>query len=176
MCCHFSWPFPKPSYFVHHQYIIKQFDGFVTFDEVGNRMTKAEDGTTYQYTYNRFNQLTNIQKGSDAYASYTYDSRGNQSRSLHLPISFGIWRPEIICSLPHIYWKYYIVIPTVGLFVLNLLAHLMVRSARVPIQIKEYDTCFLFVIYSFYLIMTHDIAIVLLCAIMLPISAVFSLR
>ncbi|HHV11710.1 MAG TPA: histidine kinase [Clostridiales bacterium] len=77
---------------------------------------------------------------------------------------------------PDIYLKYFIIVPTIGLSILALLADLLVRSVWVSIQAKEYLCCFIFVIISFYLIMTHSIAVVLICTFMLSIfvSAVFS--
>lgn len=79
---------------------------------------------------------------------------------------------------PDDYLKYFIVAPTVGLSAVNLLVWLLVRSARVPMRVKEYLSSFLFAIYALYLIMSHDIAVVVLCTFMLPIfiSAVFSNR
>jgi len=54
-----------------------------TYDAVGNRATMVESGTTYTYGYNQFNQLESIKKGSDAdYASYQYDTLGNQTREV----------------------------------------------------------------------------------------------
>lgn len=83
---------------------------------------------------------------------------------------------DYLVNPPDIYLKYFIIAPTIGTFALNLLADLLVRSVRVPIQAKEYLCSFIIVIYSFYLVMAHDIAVVLLCTFMLSIfiSAIFS--
>ncbi|ACL20480.1 signal transduction histidine kinase, LytS [Desulfitobacterium hafniense DCB-2] len=83
---------------------------------------------------------------------------------------------DYLVNPPDIYLKYFIIAPTIGTCALNLLADLLVRSARVPIQAKEYLCSFILVIYSFYLIMAHEIAVVLLCTFMLSIfiSAIFS--
>ncbi len=83
---------------------------------------------------------------------------------------------DYLVTPPDIYLKYFIIAPTIGLSVLVFLADLLVRSARVPIQAKEYLCSFILVIGSFYLIITHNIAVVLMCTFMLSIfiSAVFS--
>jgi hypothetical protein len=51
-----------------------------------------------------------------------------------------------------------------------------VRSTQFPLPAKEYLSLSLFVIYSLYLSLTHDIAKVLLCSYILPIfaSTIFS--
>ena len=92
----------------------------------------------------------------------------------HLAWYFGA--RDYLVNSPEIYLKYFIIVPTIGTCALNLLADLLVRSARVPIQTKEYLCSFIGVVYSFYLVMAHDIAVVLLCTFMLSIfiSAIFS--
>lgn len=83
---------------------------------------------------------------------------------------------SVLAVSPEVYVQFYIVAPTIGLYVVNFLVWRLVQSARVPIPVKEYAASFLFVVYAFYLIMTHDIAVVVLCTFMLPIfiSAIFS--
>jgi diguanylate cyclase (GGDEF)-like protein len=77
---------------------------------------------------------------------------------------------------PDVYLRYFIIFPAIGLFAINLLVDLSIRSTRLPLLAKECLSLSLFVIYSFYLSLTHEIAIVLLCAFILPIfaSALFS--
>ena len=49
------------------------------YDRVGNR-TGMDDGTDeYTYDYTQFNQLEEVTKNSNAFESYTYDLRGNQT-------------------------------------------------------------------------------------------------
>lgn len=48
-----------------------------TYDAVGNRLSKTEDGSVTEYTYNGLNQLTEAET-ADAVIDYVYDARGNQ--------------------------------------------------------------------------------------------------
>ncbi len=75
-----------------------------------------------------------------------------------------------------LYLRYFIIAPAIGLFVINLLASFYVRSPRHPLLKKEYISISLFVVYSFYLSLTHNHATVLLCSYILPIfaSTIFS--
>lgn len=74
------------------------------------------------------------------------------------------------------YVQYFIIAPAIGLFVINLFASVYVRSPRHPLLTKEYISLSLFVVYSFFLSMTHNHATVLLCSYILPIfaSTIFS--
>ncbi len=49
-----------------------------TYDIVGNRIRKVENGAATDYTYNSLKQLTG-EKGTDANLTYTYDGNGNQT-------------------------------------------------------------------------------------------------
>lgn len=49
-----------------------------TFDKVGNRLTKTENGTTTNYVYNGLNQLVSETTGTDS-LTYSYDANGNQT-------------------------------------------------------------------------------------------------
>jgi two-component system LytT family sensor kinase len=83
---------------------------------------------------------------------------------------------EYLAVSPEDYVKYYIVLSTVGLLAVNVSVDMAIRSHRVPIRVKEYISSFLLVVYAIYLVMTHEIAVVLLGTFMLAIfmSAVFS--
>lgn len=76
----------------------------------------------------------------------------------------------------NVYLQNFIIAPAIGLFVMNLLASVYVRSTRHPLLTKEYISLSLFVVYSFYLSLTHNHARVLLCSYILPIfaSTIFS--
>lgn len=78
-------------------------------------------------------------------------------------------------NIPERYLKNFIIIPTIINYVLVLSADLFVRSTKIPIHSKEYLCSFLFVIISFYLVMTHDTTIIVISAFMIAvfISAVF---
>jgi sensor histidine kinase YesM len=67
-------------------------------------------------------------------------------------------------------------IPAVAILVLNTSIGVLVHSSRIPLVVKEYLSVLLFVVFSFYLSMTHDLATVLLSSYMLPIfiSSIFS--
>lgn len=83
---------------------------------------------------------------------------------------------SVLTSSPNVYLRDYIVLPAIGLFALTVFADLFVRSPRFPLASKEYVSLTLFIIFSFYLSMTHNIASVLLASFILPIfvSTVFS--
>ena len=69
------------------------------------------------------------------------------------------------------YLRNYVVLPAIGLFALTFLADLFVRSSRFSLVSKEYLSLTLFIIFSFYLSLTHNIARVLLASFILPIFA-----
>lgn len=83
---------------------------------------------------------------------------------------------SVLAWPPDVYLRDYIVLPAIGFFVLNSLVDMSVRSARIPLPAKEYLSLSLFVIFSLYLSLTHDIAKVLLSSYILPIfaSTIFS--
>lgn len=83
---------------------------------------------------------------------------------------------EILAYPPGIYLRDYIILPSIGLLALNLAADFFVRSNRTSLIFKEYTVLILFVIFSFYLCLTHKIATVLLGSFILPIfaSTIFS--
>ncbi|NTW71787.1 MAG: DNRLRE domain-containing protein [Eubacteriaceae bacterium] len=50
-----------------------------TYDNMGNRLTMNNGTDNFSYSYNEFNQLTNVAKNGQAnFTTYQYDSRGNQ--------------------------------------------------------------------------------------------------
>jgi sensor histidine kinase YesM len=75
-----------------------------------------------------------------------------------------------------VYVRNFIIVPAIGLLIINLLASAYVRSPRHPLLMKEYISLFLFVVYCCYLSLTHNHATVLLCSYILPIftSTIFS--
>lgn len=75
-----------------------------------------------------------------------------------------------------LYLRNFIIAPAIGLFAINLFASVYIHSPHRPILAKEYISLLLFVLYAFYLSMTHDHARVLLCSYTLPIfaSTIFS--
>lgn len=83
---------------------------------------------------------------------------------------------SVLARPPDVYLRNYIILPAIGFFVLNSLVGMCVRSTQFPLPAKEYLSLSLFVIYSLYLSLTHDIAKVLLCSYILPIfaSTIFS--
>ena len=83
---------------------------------------------------------------------------------------------SLLASPPDAYLRNYIVLPAIGLFAFNLFADLFIRSTRFSLVPKEYMSLGLFIIFSFYLSLTHNIASVLLASFILPIfvSTVFS--
>lgn len=78
---------------------------------------------------------------------------------------------SVLARSPDDYLRNYIVLPAIGLFALTFFADLFVRSHRFSLVSKEYLSLTLFVIFSFYLSLTHDIARVLLASFILPIFA-----
>ena len=60
-----------------------------TYDSVGNRLTMSDGTDTYAYTYNQFNQLNAITKNGSAFATHTYDSRGNQIKKSQVYMTVG---------------------------------------------------------------------------------------
>ena len=74
------------------------------------------------------------------------------------------------------YLRNYVVLPAIGLFALTLFADLFIRSPRFSLVSKEYMSLAVFIIFSSYLSLTHNIARVLLASFILPIfaSTVFS--
>ena len=77
----------------------------------------------------------------------------------------------ILAHSSDVYLWDYIILPAIGLFSLTFLADLFVRSPRFSLVSKEYISLTLFIIFSFYLSLTHDIARVLLASFILPIFA-----
>lgn len=77
---------------------------------------------------------------------------------------------------PQIYLWGFIVFPFIGLLLLNVAADLFVRSQRFSLIAKEYMALLLFLIFSFYLCVTHEIATVLLGSFVLSVfaSTIFS--
>jgi len=76
---------------------------------------------------------------------------------------------SVLALPPDIYLQNYIILPTVGLFALIFSVDLFVRSQRGSLIAKEYLSLSLFIIFAFYLVLTHDIAKVLLGAFIMPI-------
>lgn len=83
---------------------------------------------------------------------------------------------SVLAWPPDVYLRNYIILPAIGFFVLNSSVGICVRSACFPLPAKEYLSLSLFVIFSLYLSLTHDIARVLLSSYILPIfaSTIFS--
>ena len=81
-----------------------------------------------------------------------------------------------LVSPPDVYLRNYIIFPALGFFALNLLVDMFVRSGSFSLPAKEYLSLSLFIIFSLYLSLTHDITKVLLCSYILPIfvSTIFS--
>lgn len=78
---------------------------------------------------------------------------------------------KILAWPADVYLWNYIVYPTIGLFLLTLAADLLIRSDRVRLIAKECISLSLFLIFSFYLCLTHRIATVLLGSFSLSIFA-----
>lgn len=76
---------------------------------------------------------------------------------------------KVLSVPPNIYLRNYIILPAIGLFALNWVVDLCVRSQRVSLFKKEFLSLSVFVIFSLYLSVTHDIAKVLLGSFILPI-------
>ena len=83
---------------------------------------------------------------------------------------------SVLAWSPDIYLRDYIILPAVGFLVLVVSVDMAVRSPRLPLFWKECLSLSLFVIFSSYLSLTHDIARVLLGSFLLPIfvSTIFS--
>ena len=83
---------------------------------------------------------------------------------------------SVLARPPQVYLQDYIILPTLIFFPFNGMIDLLVRSSRVSLFWKEYLALSLFVIYSGYLALTHDLAKVLLASFILPIfvSTIFS--
>ena len=83
---------------------------------------------------------------------------------------------SVLAHPPDVYLRNYIILPAIVFLVLNSLIGMCVRSARFPLPAKEYLSLSLFVFFSLYLSLTHDISKVLLCSYILPIfaSTIFS--
>lgn len=83
---------------------------------------------------------------------------------------------SVLAWPPDVYLRNYIILPAIGFFALNLLVDMLVRSANSSLLAKEYLSLSLFIVFSLYLSLTHDIAKVLLCSYILPIfaSTIFS--
>ncbi|MEY8357207.1 histidine kinase [Lachnospiraceae bacterium 54-53] len=83
---------------------------------------------------------------------------------------------SVLAWPPDVYLRYWIILPAIGFFALNSCVGMCVRSARFSLAAKEYWSLSLFIIFSLYLSLTHDIAKVLLCSYILPIfaSTIFS--
>jgi len=91
-------------------------------------------------------------------------------------VNWLIFASNVIRSPLDAYLQYFIIAPAIGLFVINLFASVYVRSPCHPLLAKEYISLSLFMVYSLYLTLTHNHAIVLLCSYILPIfaSTIFS--
>ena len=70
-----------------------------------------------------------------------------------------------------LYLQNYIMWPAIGLFALNFLVDMLVRFSAFSIVVKEYLSLSLFIAFSFYLSITHTIAMVLLASFILSIFA-----
>ena len=83
---------------------------------------------------------------------------------------------SVLAWSPDIYLRDYIILPAIGFLVLDLSVDMAVRSPRITLFWKECLSLSLFVIFSSYLSLTHDIARVLLGSFLLPIfvSTIFS--
>lgn len=83
---------------------------------------------------------------------------------------------NVLASPPDVYLRNYVVLPAIGLFALTLFSDLFIRSPRFSLVSKEYMSLAVFIIFSSYLSLTHNIARVLLASFILPIfaSTVFS--
>ncbi len=83
---------------------------------------------------------------------------------------------EVLAWPPDIYLKNYIILPFIGLSALNAAVDLSVRSSKTHLIFKEYLSLGLFLIFSFYLSLTHKITTILMGSYTLSVfaSAVFS--
>ncbi|MDD4689574.1 MAG: GGDEF domain-containing protein [Eubacteriales bacterium] len=77
---------------------------------------------------------------------------------------------------PADYLRYYIIWPAIGILALNVLVDYLVRSNHVSLLTKEYLVLSLFVVFSFYLCITHKLANVLFGSFVLSVfaSTIFS--
>ena len=78
---------------------------------------------------------------------------------------------DVLAWPSDVYLQNYIIFPAIGSFTLTISVDLFVRSPRIPLNAKEYLSLSLFVVFSFYLALTHAIASVLLASFILPIFA-----
>jgi diguanylate cyclase (GGDEF)-like protein len=83
---------------------------------------------------------------------------------------------SVLAFPPDIYLRDYIILPAIGFILLTVSVDLCLRSKRISLLVKQYLSLSIFVIFSFYLCLTHDIAKVLLASFILPIfaSSIFS--
>lgn len=77
---------------------------------------------------------------------------------------------------PVIYWRRFIVFPTLCMLAANICADILIRSHRLRQQAKEYTTLMLIVLFCFFLCMVHSIVAVLLTTFVVPvfISTIFA--
>lgn len=78
---------------------------------------------------------------------------------------------DILAWPPEVYLRDYILLPAVGLPATCLLISYLISLKRIPLGLKEFLSLSLFVLFAFYLTMTHDLAKVLLCTFLLPLFA-----
>lgn len=102
-------------------------------------------------------------------------SRGSGSHCLAHVLWYFAAR-DVLVNPPDVYLRYFIILPAIGLSALNIFVHFFVHSDRFSLPAREYSALSLHVIYAFYVTMTHEIAVVLLCSYILPIfiSTIFS--
>ena len=83
---------------------------------------------------------------------------------------------EVLAYPPDIYLRDYIILPFIGLSAVNIAVDFLVRSNRVPLVFKEYISLTLFLIFSFYLSLTHKTTTILFGSFTLSVfvSAIFS--
>jgi len=83
---------------------------------------------------------------------------------------------SVLAFPPDIYLRNYIILPAIGLFAVTFFVDRLVRAPYPSLFLKEYLSLALFIVFSFYLCITHDIAKVLLGSFTLPIfsSALFA--
>lgn len=83
---------------------------------------------------------------------------------------------SFLIHTPDVYLQNYIILPAVGMFALTFFVHLFVRSSRFSLLVKEILSLSLFIVFSLYLCLTHEVAKVLLGSFILPIfvSTIFS--
>ncbi len=108
-----------------------------------------------------------------------YIVNAGHSTAILIVLAHVIWyfaARSVLAWPPDVYLRDYIILPAIGFSILNSSVGICIRSTRVPLPVKEQLSLSLFVIYSLYLSLTHDIAKVLLCSYILPIfaSTIFS--